>query len=64
MFSTIASLSREIQNYEVSKAVCAALGLEAQVPQLEENIRSRKSKPMLIAIIAMKLTAYIRSTGI
>ena len=38
--STIASLSREIQNYEVSKAVCAALGLEAQVPQLEENIRS------------------------
>ena len=38
--STIASLSREIQNYEVSKAVCAALGLEAQVPLLEENIRS------------------------
>ena len=38
--STIASLNREIQNYEVSKAVCAALGLEAQVPVLEENIRS------------------------
>ena len=38
--STIASLNREIQNYEVSKAVCAALGLEAQVPVLEENIKS------------------------
>ena len=38
--SAIAAFNREIQNYEVSKAVCAALGLEAQVPVLEENIRS------------------------
>ena len=28
------------QRFLCSKAVCAALGLEAQVPVLEENIRS------------------------
>ena len=38
--SMIASLNREIQNYQVSKAVCQALNLKDQIPILEQNIKS------------------------
>ncbi len=36
----IAALNREIQNYEVSKAICEALNLKDKIPILEQNIKS------------------------
>ena len=36
----IAALNREIQNYEVQKAICEALNLKDKIPILEQNIRS------------------------
>ncbi len=36
----IAALNREIQNYEVSKAICEALNLNDKIPILEQNIKS------------------------
>ena len=38
--STIAALNREIQNYEVQKAICEALNLKDKIPILEQNIKS------------------------
>ena len=38
--STIAALNREIQNYEVQKAICEALNLQDKIPILEQNIKS------------------------
>ena len=38
--STIAALNREIQNYQVSIAICEALKLKDMMPILEQNIRS------------------------
>ena len=38
--SGIAALNREIQNYEVSKAICEALNLKDKIPILEQNIKS------------------------
>ena len=38
--STIAALNREIQNYEVQKAICEALNLKDKIPILEQNIDS------------------------
>ena len=36
----IAALNREIQNYEVQKAICEALNLQDKIPILEQNIKS------------------------
>ena len=36
----IAALNREIQNYEVQKAICEALNLKDKIPILEQNIKS------------------------
>ena len=36
----IAALNREIQNYEVQKAMCEALNLQDKIPILEQNIKS------------------------
>ena len=36
----IAALNREIQNYEVQKAICEALNLNDKIPILEQNIKS------------------------
>jgi hypothetical protein len=38
--SQIAALKREIQNYEVQKAICEALNLKEKIPILEQNIES------------------------
>ncbi len=38
--STIAALNREIQNYQVSIAICEALKLKDMMPILEQNIKS------------------------
>ena len=36
----IAALNREVQNYEVQKAICEALNLKDKIPILEQNIKS------------------------
>ena len=36
----IAALNREIQNYEVQKAICETLNLNDKIPILEQNIKS------------------------
>ena len=36
----IAALNREIQNYEVQKAICEALNLKDKIPILDQNIKS------------------------
>ena len=36
----IAALNREIQNYEVQKAICEALNLKDKIPILKQNIKS------------------------
>jgi hypothetical protein len=38
--SQIAALKREIQNYEIQKAICEALNLKEKIPILEQNIES------------------------
>ena len=38
--SQIAALKREIQNYEIQKAICEALNLKDKIPILEQNIES------------------------
>ena len=44
----IAALTREIQNYEVNKAVFKALNIEDKIPILEQNIKSAQEyKAML-----------------
>ena len=38
--SAIAGFNRELNNYEVSKAICEALNLQDKIPILEQNIKS------------------------
>ena len=42
----IAALNREIQNYEVQKAICEALNLKDKIPILEQNIKSAQEYKM------------------
>ena len=38
--SAIAGFNRELNNYEVSKAICEALNLQDKIPILEQNIKN------------------------
>ena len=38
--STIAAITREIQNYQVQIQICKALHLDSQIPTLKSNIQS------------------------